>query len=157
MNTENNTPNMVAPISTATVEAIKDSYKAWQTNDLTIIDALFSPDWQDIPMAPGQKAGPEGLKNLITFFHQNFPDINITLKDIFGTAERIAVRAEMTFTHDKEFMGISPVNQMVKVSMLELHHLKDGKITHTWHLEDWFGLLTQSRSSENLNHPNHEI
>jgi len=157
MNTENNTSNMAEPISTATIEAFQASYKAWQTNDLTIIDALFSPDWQDIPMAPGQKAGPEGLKNLITIFHQTFPDIKITLQDIFGTAERIAVRAEMTFTHDKEFMGISPVNQMVKVSMLELHHLKDGKITHTWHLEDWFGLLTQSRSSENLNHPNHEI
>ena len=157
MNTENNTPNMAEPISTATVEAIQTSYKAWQTNDLTIIDALFSPDWQDIPMAPGQKAGPEGLKNLITFFHQTFPDIKITLQDIFGTAGRIAVRAEMTFTHDKEFMGISPVNKNVKVSILELHHLKDGKITHTWHLEDWFGLYMQSRSSENLNQPNHEI
>jgi len=102
MNKENNMPNMAEPISTATVEAIQTSYKAWQTNDLTIIDALFSPDWQDIPMAPGQKAGPEGLKNVITFFHQTFPDIKITLQDIFGTAGRIAVRAEMTFTHDKK-------------------------------------------------------
>jgi predicted ester cyclase len=157
MNIEDNTPNVVEPISSATLEAIQASYKAWQTNDLTIIDTLFSPDWQDIPMAPGQKVGPEGLKNLITFFHQTFPDIRITLQDIFGTAERIAVRAEMTFTHDKEFMGISPVNQNVKVSMLELHHLKDGKITHTWHLEDWFGLLIQSRLSENPNHSKHEI
>jgi predicted ester cyclase len=148
MNTENNTPNMVESISSATLEAIQESYKAWRTNDLAIIDTLFSPDWQDIPMAPGQKAGPEGLKDLITFFHQTFPDIEITMQDIFGTAERIAVRAEMTFTHDKEFMGISPVNQKVKVTLLELLHLKDGKITHTWHLEDWFGLLMQSRSLE---------
>ena len=148
MNTENNTPNIVEPISSATIEAIQESYKAWRTNDLTIIDTLFSPDWQDIPMAPGQKAGPEGLKDLITFFHQTFPDIEITMQDIFGTAERIAVRAEMTFTHDKEFMGISPINQKVKVTLLELLHLKDGKITHTWHLEDWFGLLMQSRSLE---------
>lgn len=150
MNTENNTPHMADPISSATLEAIQESYKAWQTNDLAIIDTLFSPDWQDIPMAPGQKAGPEGLKDLITFFHQTFPDIEITMQDIFGTAERIAVRAEMTFTHDKEFMGISPVNQKVKVTLLELLHLKDGKITHTWHLEDWFGLLMQSRSLEKL-------
>ncbi|EDM37922.1 hypothetical protein PBAL39_15894 [Pedobacter sp. BAL39] len=157
MSTENNTPNMVQPITKATIEAIQAFYMAWQTNDLTIVDALFSPDWQDIPMAPGQKAGPEGLKNLIAVFQQTFPDVKITLQDIFGTAERIAVRAEMTFTHDKEFMGIPPANKKVTVSTLELHHLKDGKITHTWHLEDWFGLLTQSRSSENLNHSDHEI
>lgn len=148
MNIENNTPDRVEPISSATLDAIQESYKAWRTNDLAIIDTLFSPDWQDIPMAPGQKTGPEGLKDLITFFHQTFPDIEITMQDIFGTAERIAVRAEMTFTHDKEFMGISPVNQKVKVTLLELLHLKDGKITHTWHLEDWFGLLMQSRSLE---------
>lgn len=148
MNTEKNMPSKLVPISRATLEAIQASYEAWQTNDLTIIDTLFSPDWQDIPMAPGQKVGPEGLKNLITFFHQTFPDIEITMQDIFGTDERIAVRAEMTFTHDKEFMGISPINEKVKVSMMELLHLKDGKITHTWHLEDWFGLLMQSRSLE---------
>jgi predicted ester cyclase len=157
MNTEIEMQNMVETISSATLEAIQQSYKAWQTNDLTIVDTLFSPDWQEIPMAPGQKPGPEGLKNLITFFHQTFPDIEITMQDIFGTAERIAVRAEMTFTHDKEFMGILPVNQKVKVSMLELHHLKDGKVTHTWHLEDWFGLLMQGRSLENLNQLNHEV
>jgi predicted ester cyclase len=157
MNTEKETPNMLPAINEEMLQAFQNSYKAWKTNDLTIIDTLFSPDWQDIPMAPGQKAGPEGLKNLITFFRETFPDIEITMLDIFGTAERVAVRSEITFTHYKEFMGISPVNQKVTVTSLELHHLKDGKITHTWHLEDWFGLLMQSRAAENLNQPNHEI
>jgi predicted ester cyclase len=157
MNTKKETPNMLPAISEEMIQAFQNSYKAWKTNDLTIIDTLFSPDWQDIPLAPGQKAGPEGLKNLITFFRETFPDIEITMLDIFGTAERVAVRSEITFTHDKEFMGISPVNQKVTVTSLELHHLKDGKITHTWHLEDWFGLLMQSRAAENLNQPNHEI
>jgi predicted ester cyclase len=157
MNTEKETPNMLPAISEEMIQAFQNSYKAWKTNDLTIIDTLFSPDWQDIPMAPGQKAGPEGLKNLITFFRETFPDIEITMLDIFGTAERVAVRSEITFTHDKEFMGILPVNQKVTVTSLELHHLKDGKITHTWHLEDWFGLLMQSRAAENLNQLNHEI
>jgi predicted ester cyclase len=157
MNTEKETPNMLPAISEEMIQAFQNSYKAWKTNDLTIIDTLFSPDWQDIPMAPGQKAGPEGLKNLITFFRETFPDIEITMLDIFGTAERVAVRSEITFTHDKEFMGILPVNQKITVTSLELHHLKDGKITHTWHLEDWFGLLMQSRAAENLNQPNHEI
>lgn len=146
MNTENKTPNMIEGISLVTRKAIEDTYKAWQTNDFTLIDELFSPDWQDIPAAPGQETGPEGLKNLITFFRNNFPDIEINLQDIFGTADRVAVRAELTFTHNKEFMGIPPVNRKVKVTMLELHHLKNNKITHTWHMEDWFGLLMQSKT-----------
>lgn len=87
MSTENEMPKMAEAISLITIETIQESYKAWQTKDFKIIDELFSPEWQDIPAAPGQK---------------------------------------------------------VKVSTLELHHLKDGKITHTWHQEDWFGLLMQS-------------
>lgn len=150
MNTENERLNMVETISLATLNAIQESYKAWQTNDLTIINTLFSPDWQDIPAPPGQEAGPEGLKNLITFFRQNFPDIEINVHDIFGTADRIAVRAELIFTHDKEFMGIPPINKRVKISMLELHHLKNNKITHTWHMEDWFALLMQSKTLDKI-------
>lgn len=144
MSTKNEMPKMAEAISSVTIEAIQESYKAWQTNDFRIIDELFSPDWQDIPAAPGQKEGPEGLKNLINFFHGTYPDIEIIVHDIFGTADRIAVRAELTFTHDKAFMGIPPVGKKVKVPMFEFHHLKDGKITHTWHQEDWFGLLMQS-------------
>ncbi|MDF2931594.1 MAG: hypothetical protein K0R36_925 [Chryseobacterium sp.] len=148
MNNQNET-NMVEAISLETLEAIEAFYKAWQTNDLTIIDDLFNADWQDIPMAPEQKEGSEGLKDLMTFFHQTFPDIEVTIQDIFGTAERIAVRAEMTFTHDKELMDIQPVDKKVRITILELHHLTNGKITHTWHLEDWFGLFMQSRSLKN--------
>jgi predicted ester cyclase len=146
MNTGNETQNMVKTISSETLKAVQESYTAWQTNDFAIIDKLFSPEWQDIPSAHGQEAGPEGLKNLITFFRQNFPDIVINVHDIFGTVDRIAVRAELTFTHNKEFMGIPPINKKVTVSMLELHHLENNMITHTWHMEDWFGLLLQSKT-----------
>jgi predicted ester cyclase len=119
-------------------------YQAWETNDDAIIDKLCSPDWEDIPLAPGQPKGPQGLKNLISFFKGTFPDIKVNIRDVFGTAERVAVRGELVFTHDKAFMDIPPSNQKVNIQMFEMHHIRNGKITHTWHLEDWFGLLSQS-------------
>lgn len=148
MNNQNQS-TMVETINAKTLEALNAFYKAWKTNNLEIIDELFSSDWQDIPMAPNQKEGPQGLKDLMNFFYHTFPDVEVTLEDVFGTVDRIAVRAEMTFTHDKEFMNIKPVNNKVKISILELHHLANGKITHTYHLEDWYGLLMQSNAVNN--------
>jgi hypothetical protein len=60
MNTEIEMQNMVETISSATLEAIQQSYKAWQTNDLTIVDTLFSPDWQEIQWLPGKRRGLKG-------------------------------------------------------------------------------------------------
>lgn len=119
-------------------------YKAWDTNDTTSVDDICHPEWQDIPLAPGQATGPAGLKDLIHFFNDAFPDIAVIINDIFGTTERVVVRAELVFTHNKPLMGIPPSNQKVKVRLFEIHHIRDGKITHTWHQEDWFGLLLQS-------------
>lgn len=29
------------------------------------------------------------------------------------------------------------------LALHEFHHIADGRLTHTWHLEDWFGWLNQ--------------
>jgi len=84
------------------------------------------------------------LKSLIRFFNETFPDIEIKILDIFGSADRVAVRGEMVFTHNQAFLGIPPSDRKVHIPIFEIHHLRDGKITHTWHLEDWFALLLQS-------------
>ena len=129
--------------SSSVLKHLRMFYDSWKTNDLKIIDTLFSPEWEDIPLAPGMSEGPEGLKQLINFFHGNFPDVEITVLDMFGTNEKIAVRAELTFLHNKEFMGISASNRNVRISLFEIHQIKKDRIVRTWHLEDWFSLLKQ--------------
>lgn len=29
------------------------------------------------------------------------------------------------------------------MALHEFHHVENGRLTHTWHLEDWFGWLHQ--------------
>jgi len=42
-----------------------------------------------------------------------------------------------------EWFGIAPSNTAFRMPIHEFHAIEDGKITHTWHLEDWFGWLNQ--------------
>ena len=118
-------------------------YNAFAENDLDLLKSVVTPDWQDIPLAPGQGAGPDGIAPLLGYFKAAFPDMKIVIHEIFGAGERVAVRAEITGTHRGEFLGIAPTNKTVSIALHEFHYVRDGRITHTWHLEDWFGMLNQ--------------
>jgi predicted ester cyclase len=126
------------------IEAIYAFYSVFSNQDYTIVDRVLAPSWQDIPLAPGQEDGPEGYKKLVKGFTQAFPDVSITVHEIFGSYERAGVRAEMSFTHNNEFMGIAPTYQKLTIALHEFHHLSAGKLTKTWHLEDWLSMLLQT-------------
>lgn len=108
-----------------------------------LLDQVVTPDWQNIPLAPGQGAGPEGIKPMIRAFKQAIPDLAITVHDIIADGDRIGVRAAMSGTHTGEWFGIAPTGRPFSISLHEFHRIDGGRLTHTWHLEDWFGWLNQ--------------
>lgn len=135
---------MVKALTEEEIQAIEKFYSAWKKKQPELLDDICTPDWKDIPLAPNQEEGPKGLKNIMIDFTTAFPDIEINILEIFGTHERAGVRAEIVFTQNNDLLGIPATGKKVRVPIHEFHYLKDGKLTHTWHLEDWFGLLMQS-------------
>lgn len=130
-------------LSESEIKCVRTFYRAFSEQKPELLDEAVAPDWQDIPLAPGQGPGPEGFKPLMQYFFGAFPDLNITIHEIVGSAGRAGVRAEITGTQRGEVFGVAPTGKRVSISLHEFHHLKDGRITHTWHLEDWFGMLRQ--------------
>lgn len=141
---ENINQEMVKALTKTEIEAIKKFYSAWKKQKPELLDEVCTPDWKDIPLAPNQEDNPKGLQQIMKQFFTLFPDIEIVIHEIFGTHERAGVRASLEFTHNNELLGIPATNRKVSLALHEFHHLKHGKLTHTWHLEDWFGLLMQS-------------
>jgi steroid delta-isomerase-like uncharacterized protein len=125
------------------VESIQTLYRASIEKNSSLVDLACAPEWQDIPLAPGQAPGPDGLKELMPMFFRCFPDLKIVVHEIVGSHERAGVRASLVGTHLGEILGVPPSGQKVEIALHEFHHLKQGRITHTWHLEDWFGMLNQ--------------
>ena len=122
--------------------AIETFYRAF-TGNPDLLDAAVTADWQDIPLAPHQKPGREGVKPLIREFAAAFSDLKVEIHEIIGAPGRAAVRAEITGTHRGEWFGIAPTNKRFRLPIHEFHHIQNGRLTHTWHLEDWFGWLFQ--------------
>jgi predicted ester cyclase len=108
-----------------------------------LLDQVVTPDWQDIPLAPGQGAGPEGIKPMIRAFKQAIPDLAIIVHDVIVDGDRVGVRAAMTGTHTGEWFGVPPTGLAFTITLHEFHQIEGGRLTCTWHLEDWFGWLNQ--------------
>lgn len=144
MTTQNTASQPLQPLTIQEHHAIATFYAAWNNQNPDFLDEACTPDWKDIPLGPGQASGPQGLKDIIAHFTSLLPDVQIIVHEIFGSHERAGVRAEITFTHTNAILGIPPTGKKVAVAMHEFHYLKNGRLTHTWHMEDWFSLLMQS-------------
>jgi predicted ester cyclase len=72
-----------------------------------------------------------------------FPDLEVVVHEIVGSRGRAGVRASIRGTHLGEIFGVRPTGERVDVALYEFHHLQDGRISHTWHVEDCFGMLNR--------------
>jgi len=124
-------------------QAVETLYRAFSDKNPDLVDEVLAPIWDDIPLAPGQRSGPEGIKPIIQSIVQAFPDVQIIVHDMIQQPGRIGVRAEVTGTHLGEIFGIAATGKKVSFRLHEFHTLDGERLTTTWHLEDWFGLFLQ--------------
>jgi len=118
-------------------------YQAFSTKDAALLDRILDPNWVDIPAAPDQPPGPEGVKPLLTRLTTTFPDLKLTIADILQDGDKVVVRAEMVGTQREGFMGFPSKNRRMSIQVVDIHQIKDGKIVRTWHTEDWMTGLHQ--------------
>ena len=123
--------------------AVETLYRAFSEQNPDLVDAVLAPDWDDIPLAPGQEPGPAGIKPIIRMLGAAFPDVHITIHDMVQEPGKIGVRAEISGTHLGALFGIAPTGKQVHFRLNEFHTLSNGLVTATWHMEDWFGLFLQ--------------
>ena len=124
-------------------ELVEAFYRAFTEKDYAALEKVLTPDWDDIPLAPGQGPGPEGLKPIMEMVLVALPDVNVAIHDVIQVPGRMAVRAEFSGTHKGPLFGIEPTGKRVSFRIHEFHTFVDGRIKTTWHLEDWFGLFNQ--------------
>ncbi|MFS2180052.1 ester cyclase [Rhizobium pisi] len=138
------TPDTTASAPTAIQHAtLQIFYGAFTRKKPDLLDEAVTPEWQDIPLAPGQGPGPDGLKPIILGFIESLPDVEIVVDEIIGFNNRAGVRARIIGTHRGTLFGIPATNRRIEIALHEFHRFEGDRISHTWHLEDWFGMLHQ--------------
>ena len=112
----------------------------------------YTPQTEVDVLAPGYIAhapwlpGPLDLEAWSQFtaaFVEAFPDLRLTVEDIFSGGNMVAARVAFRGTHRGEFQGIPPTGKEVAFSSIEIDRMVDGKVAEHWFEMDLLGLMGQ--------------
>lgn len=114
-------------------------------HDLEVAEELFTEDFVDHdPEDPeGRPSGIEGAKEEVGAYIAAFPDMRVSVDDLFGEGDRIVVRGTLRGTHEGAFAGIPPTGKAATVPTMQTFRMVDGKIAEAWLSIDRLGMLQQ--------------
>jgi steroid delta-isomerase-like uncharacterized protein len=143
--------NMAQALSPCQRQSLERFYGALNTHDVGLVDQVLTPDWEDIPLAPGQAAGPEGVKAIFRMLIWAFPDISAEITEVLAEAGRAATRISVTGTHRGDLFGVPASGKFVRFALHEFHEFEGDRLRRTYHMEDLFGLFAQIGAWPSLN------
>jgi len=126
-----------------------------QGQNETLVRSIFNPDWNvrvnnANPTKPGPGTGPNGNQKIFGLLGTFIPDLKFERQHIFLCGDHLAALSKITGTVTKTmpsgfdqiplFPGIDPEKLLGKpftTVALDLHMIKNGKLKHAWHIEDW--------------------
>ncbi len=118
--------------------------EAWNGRNLDVIDELCSASFIMVdPSAPHLAPGPGAAKAYIASMITAFPDLQITIQDLFAEADRVSLRWCAEGTHQGELNGMAPTQRRVCVSGQAIYRIADGMIEEDWIIVDTYGMLQQ--------------
>jgi len=118
--------------------------EVWNKRRLELVDEIISPSHAlHDPNVSGSAVGPEAYKRQVTRFITAFPDLRLTIEDIVGENEKLAVAWTISGTHKGEFMGIPATNKKVSVDGITINHIVNAKIMDSYISWDAWGMMQQ--------------
>lgn len=122
---------------------LKGFYEAFDTGDVQSLDHCISPLWVDNTLPPGRHPGREGMKQAILALRGAVPDLHCSVETVLSSGDMASVRIVFSGTHTGAFLGAPPTGNPIRFLAFDMHHIADGKIVESWHLEDNLSVLQQ--------------
>ena len=135
--------DMAQALSPGQRQSLENFYSALETHDFDLVDQALTADWEDIPPAPGQPAGPEGVKLIFRMLLSAFPDLSAEVTEVLAEAGRAAARVSLAGTHRGDLLGVPASGKFVRFALHEFHEFEGDRVCRTYHMEDLFGLFMQ--------------
>lgn len=111
--------------------------------NLGVVDEMFASDFIDHTAGPDDPPGVEGLIQFFSLLQTGFPDFDVVIDDLFGEADKVAMRFTFRGTHEGEFMGTPPTGNRVTMPGIDILRIEEGKIVELWGQEDRLSMMQQ--------------
>jgi steroid delta-isomerase-like uncharacterized protein len=106
--------------------------EVWGQGDMEAADAVLADDFVEHHPAPGQPPGREGHKQVVELWRTAFPDLTLTVDDLFADGAKVALRWTARGTHRGALMGLPPTGRQVTLTGIDVLRIVDGRIAERW-------------------------
>lgn len=90
--------------------------------------------------------GAAALEDLFEGYRSSFPDLHITIDDMFGDDRKVATAFTLNGTQSGPLEGIPSTGRRVSVSGIVHSRIKEGRIVEEWEMLDMSALMHQLTS-----------
>ena len=96
------------------------------------LDKYVDPDFVFYYPNGTELRGMDNLRKAVAEMQKGFPDLNHVIHDQIAEGDKVATRYTMTGTHNGEFNGIAPTGKELKMTVIDICRISDGKVVEAW-------------------------
>ena len=112
-------------------------------NDQDAFEEILSPDLVDHSPMPGIAPGRDGVHMLFDAFHAAFEGFRAEIYDQVAEGDRVVTRKAFFGRHVGPFMGMPATEKDVRIDVIDIVRVREGRIVEHWNIVDQLSLLRQ--------------
>ena len=118
-------------------------YKAFDNRNIDQALALLAPNFVAHMAGLPEALDGDGFKAFGMAFYFAFTNGQHTFDEVIVEGDRVVTCGTFTATHLRDFQGLPPTGKQIKLSIMHIDRLEDGKIVEHWGQGDALGLMQQ--------------
>lgn len=126
---------------------VEKFYTFFATSPVQFTEEGFAPlitdDWTSTGNYSGESKNMETFLQDVAGTSQFIPDFKLSVQEIHDAGDAIIVRGRATGTPAGPFLGVDGEGRSFDIMTIDIHEIRDGKIAHSYHVEDWAGAMGQ--------------
>lgn len=128
-----------------THKALVRSYieEVWTRGNLDAVDIYLGPNYRRHLSPTLEPLSLDDQKQRLAGFRSSFPDVEITIEDVYSEDNYVIFRSTMRGTHKGVFQGIAPTGKTITVTLIDIIRVENGKFIEHWGGPDLYDLLKQ--------------
>jgi predicted ester cyclase len=113
----------------------------------TIQEQVTTPDYESCSgYLTAECWGRDTSIKVVGNFAKSIPDMTFDIKEVLVAGNRVIVRGEVSGTPAGELFGAPHTGKSFRIIAIDIQTIKDGRISQTYHLENWVSALAQLRA-----------
>ena len=120
-------------------------HEVWNEGRTQTIYDLFSPQGvaHGQESAEGELHGPHEFEAFVRKTRAAFPDMQLTVEDVFATDDKGVLRWSGVMKHTGDALGMPASGRTVRLRGITLVRFAGGKVVESWDNWDQLGMLQQ--------------